>query len=313
VDGFWDRAAIVRQPSAVVDADAASEAAATLDRGDGTVWAADATGGFNGGASGTWWVTDDASRRDALAAVGGDGRRVRVMPFLEGIPCSVHGIVVPDGIAVLRPVELVVLRRDRRFVYAGCATFWDPPAEIRDQMRDVCRRAGERLATEVGYRGTYTVDGIAAADGFWPTEVNPRFGGGIMTIARAADLPIVLLNDLIVAGHDLGRSARRLEEELLEVADAQRGGGTWIAGLPSAVDELSRSVLFDDGTWEWAPPGRAVDGHVIGGGRFVRCTYEPATTPIGPSTAARAAAFWDLSDRHLSTAIGSLTPAHDPF
>lgn len=52
--------------------------------------------------------------------------QVRVMPFLEGIPCSIHGIVLPDGVLAVRPCEMVVLRRpgEATFHYAQAATFW---------------------------------------------------------------------------------------------------------------------------------------------------------------------------------------------
>ena len=29
--------------------------------------------------------------------------RVRVMPFLDGVPCSIHGLVLPDGTAAVPP------------------------------------------------------------------------------------------------------------------------------------------------------------------------------------------------------------------
>ena len=32
------------------------------------------------------------------------------MPFLDGVPCSIHGMVLPDGTAALRPVEIAMLR-----------------------------------------------------------------------------------------------------------------------------------------------------------------------------------------------------------
>ena len=70
---------------------------------------------------------------------------VRVMPFLEGIPTSIHGIVLPDGVVVLRPVELITLRRGRQLVYAGCGTYWDPPDAVRDEMR-AAARTGRRAA-----------------------------------------------------------------------------------------------------------------------------------------------------------------------
>jgi hypothetical protein len=293
VDAFWDRAGVARLPSAVVGLDEAPAAAERIDRGDGTVWAADARDGFNGGASATFRVRSDDDCAVVADRLRGACDRVRVMPFVEGIPCSVHGIVLPDGIAVLRPVELVTLRRGETFVYAGCATFWDPDTDVRAQMRTAARRAGTRLAEEVGFRGAFTVDGVAATDGFWPTELNPRFGAGIMTIARGTGLPILLLNDLVVAGDDIGRSASLLEAEILEQADAQRSGGTWRSVLGHELVEEDRAAVFADG-WRWARPGEPAAGRVTAGPAFVRCRYEPDAIPVGPSTVPLATAFWDF-------------------
>ncbi len=296
VDAFWDRAGVERQPSAIVPLEQAESASVTIDRGDGTVWAADARDGFHGGASQTYWVADEKSRDMALTGLRAVCERVRIMPFLDGIPCSIHGIVLPDGVAVLRPVEMVTLRRGREFVYAGCATYWDPPSETRDQMRSIARAAGARLADELDFRGTFTVDGVVTADGFWPTELNPRFGAGVNAIARASGLPILLMNDLVVGGHDLGRSATAIEDELVERADAHRGGGTWMGGLTHDVELGPRSVA---------------GGVVTIGSSFVRFVYDQATTPVGPSTAQRACDFWTFADRELGTEIGHLTPAPD--
>ena len=296
VDAFWDRAGISRQPSAVVPLDHAGEAARTLDRGDGTVWAADAREGFHGGASQTYWVADDESRDAAVAALQSVCDEVRVMPFLEGIPCSIHGIVLPDGVAVLRPVEMVTLRRGRQFVYAGCATYWDPPDDVRDQMRSIARAAGSQLAADVEFRGSFTVDGVHASDGFWPTELNPRFGAGINAIARASGLPVLLLNDVVAGGYDVGRPAATIEAELVERADARRGGGTWMGGLTHHAEPASREIDHDT---------------VTIGAHFVRCLWNPETTPVGTSTAPRACEFWSYADREFATAIGPLRPAAD--
>jgi hypothetical protein len=296
VDAFWDRAGVSRQRSSVVPLDDAEAASAELDQGNGTVWAADARDGFHGGASQTYWVADAASRAAAIAGLRPVCDRVRVMAFLDGVACSVHGIVLPDGVAVLRPVEMVTLRRGRQFVYAGCATYWDPPTDIREQMRSTARAVGVQLADEVGFRGTFTVDGVVTQDGFWPTELNPRFGAGIMTIARASGLPILLVNDLITAGHELGRSASAIEAELLQRADAQRGGGTWMHGLTHATD----------------PGDREVDGHTVTiGAHMVRCVWNPTTMPVGPSTAPRACEFWRSVEREFGVDIGPLAPAPD--
>ncbi|HSL73381.1 MAG TPA: hypothetical protein VK853_02905 [Ilumatobacteraceae bacterium] len=310
VDSFWDRAGVDRAPSAVVPLFEGEQAASRLDRGQGTVWAADAREGFHGGAHGTRWVTDPASRDRALATLARICDTVRVMPFLEGVPCSIHGIVLPDGIAVLRPVELVTLRRGRDLLYAGCATYWDPAPAIRDAMRAIARRVGEQLRDEVAFRGAFTVDGVVTLDGFRPTELNPRFGAGIMTIARGTGIPMLLVNDLVVAGHDIGRTAEELETDVLAHADARRGGGTWTGTLEHDVDVEARPVGFDGTAWHWATDG-PVAGHVTAGDGFVRCIYDQASTPVGPPTAPRAVAFWEFMARELGTATGGLTPASE--
>lgn len=176
VDALWRRAGVPAAPAVVADLGNAWSASAGLDFGKGVVWAADATQGWHGGTSLTEWVRDAEEAQAAVAALAGHCRRVRVMPFLEGIPCSIHGIVCADGVVALRPVEMVVLRRGREFVYCGAGTYWDPPDGVREEMRAVARRVGQQLAAEVDFRGAFTVDGVVTVDGFRPTELNPRSG-----------------------------------------------------------------------------------------------------------------------------------------
>jgi hypothetical protein len=313
VDAFWDRVGVAHQPSVVVPVGEAAAAARALDQGHGTVWAADATEGFHGGAEGTRWVVGPSGAARAAAELGARCERVRVMPFLEGIPTSIHGIVLPDGVAVLRPVEMVVLRRpvegtgEHDLWYAGCATFWDPRPAVREQMVAIARAAGAGLAEEADFRGTFTVDGVVGGDGFWPTELNPRFGAGIVTIARAGDdVPIVLLNELVAGGHPIGRSAEQLEQEFVAMADAHRGGGTWRSGFPVDDEIDARPVVHEPRGWRWAVEGESPSGHVTAGAGFVRCRYVARMTPTGPPTASRAAQFWEFADRELGLGIGPL-------
>jgi hypothetical protein len=131
-DALFARADVTCAPSEVVaaaDRGALDAAAARVDRGAGTVWSGDAREGFNGGGVLVRRVTgpDRAAAVADLMAARCD--RVRVAPFLDGIPCSIHGIVTTDGIAVFRPMEMVMLRTpDTAFRYAGVASYWDPPA-----------------------------------------------------------------------------------------------------------------------------------------------------------------------------------------
>ncbi len=311
VDELWDRAGVRRAPSEVVPLADAARAAQALDQGSGTVWAADARDGFHGGGSGTRWVVDDQSMQRALDDLGAIADRVRVMPFLEGIPCSIHGIVLPDGVAVLRPVEMVVFRQRPRLVYAGLATHWDPPDGVRAEMRGAARQVGEHLRDIVDFRGGFTVDGVATREGFRPTELNPRMGAGLVNIGRAIDCPLTLLNELIVAGIDLGRTSGEIEADLVERADRTRGGGTWMPSLSAPLDEpVSRDLTMDaHGRWDWTARGERATAHLVGADRFLRASYVPGAMPVGPSTASAAARLWAFVDRELGTTIGSLDPA----
>jgi hypothetical protein len=177
-DDLFDATGVPRPRSLVVRADAAAvgRAVRALDRGSGTVWSADARGGFNGGGERVRWVCDDADRHEALEFLLPRSDHVRIAEFVEGVPCSIHGFVVDDGVAAFRPVELVTLRAPcaPRLRYCGCATFFDPSPDDVATMRTAVRSIGEHLRATVGYRGAFTVDGIASADGWVATECNPR-------------------------------------------------------------------------------------------------------------------------------------------
>jgi hypothetical protein len=309
VDDLWDAAGVERVSSRVVPVD-------DLDIETEVVWAGDARGGFHGGADLTLWIQNEADATAALDRLRKQCDRVRVMPFLEGIPCSIHGFVFADYVAAIRPVEMVTLRRGSAFFYAGAATFWDPPDADREQMRAVARRVGAELRRSVDFRGAFTVDGVMTEAGFRPTELNPRMGAGLRTIARGAgDMPFDLLNQLVGARPDLDYKSLAFEQLVLETADARRSGGTWKA-LPRAVAEQEARPLAWTGD-EWVIPGEAStpDASFEAGpsnvGSFLRLTLEPARTPAGPSVGERAAAFYAFTDTELATGIGALEAALD--
>jgi hypothetical protein len=260
--------------------------------------------------------TDGAA--EAAAELGAHCDRARVMPFLEGIPCSVHGLVFPDHVAALRPIEMVTLRRPSgsALFYAGTASFWDPDPEVRSDMQASARRVGMVLRDEVGFRGPFTIDGVVTKDGFLPTELNPRSGAGLNAFAKAlGDLPLSLLNDAICAGLPLDFRPTELEQLILERADASRGGGTWRAE-PARVPTIESAAVARDGdTYRWANDGEPADGFVSAGpspmGGFIRLLLNPERAPVGPSVGPAAVAFYRFADAELGTTIGPLEPATD--
>jgi hypothetical protein len=333
VDNVWDRAGVERAPSVVVPAEtgALASAASRVDAGAGTVWSGDAREGFNGGAEFVRWVRTAADAAAATEFFRARCDTVRVMPFLEGIPCSIHGIVFAEHVAAVRPVEMVTLRRPPgdpggAFFYAGCASFFDPPVATRIAMQETARATGAWLRAEVGYRGAFTIDGVATSGGFLPTELNPRSGAGLNVMLRGLpDLPLQLLLDALVGDIALDYDPHDLERDLVEAADATRRGGTWRAFPDLALRDVDGCHLVYDGD-AWHPVsdadgdgagddddderGRAVVA--VGGGPsggFVRAIFDADRTPIGESVGTRAVHFWQYADHHLGTAIGPLTPA----
>jgi hypothetical protein len=238
------------------------------------------------------------------------------MPFLEGVPCSIHGIVFPDEVITVRPVEQITLRRvdQPEFFYAGCATFFDPPDAVTASMRTMAQRVGEHLRASVDFRGAFTIDGIVGADGFRPTELNPRSGAGLNVIQRGQpDLPLQLLLDVLVGGIELPYDPRTLEHMLVTGADAHRGGGTWRV-LPAAVPDVhARKVIGGRDGWRWSNDDEEATGEVSAGssslGGSVRLGAFAGGVAIGPSFAPAAAAFWAFADRELGTGVGALEPA----
>jgi len=242
---------------------------------------------------------------------------VRVAPFLDGIPCSIHGIVTTDGIAVFRPMEMVTLREvdPPGFRYGGVASFWDPPAADRAVMRAAARRVGALLRDEVGFAGSYGVDGVLTADGFRPTELNPRMGGGLSVIARAVpEIPLFPLHWVTAAGLPVPVSAADLEETLTAAADAQRGGGTWVFAHKEVGETSRHPVVVRDGVCRPAGHGPPDAELVLGPGAegaFVRFEPDAERTPVGPSIAPLACAVLGWADAEFDLGLGPLTPAPD--
>ena len=317
IDAFWDRLGVARSPSVIapLSISAVRGAHDQLERGHGTVWAGDARDGLHGGAHLIRWVRLESDITEALGFFGEHCNRVRIMPFLEGVPCSIHGLVFPDYIATIRPVELVTLRpgTNTKFLYAGAATYWDPTDADRDYMRDVARRVGEAFRAQIG-PGTFTIDGVMSEEGFQPTELNPRFGAGMSVMARGLpDLPLILICQALQGGEMLDYRPRELEAMLVEGADTHRSGGGWTTMRKVETESHEHRLCRTNGGYRLAATGEQADASLLVGpsniGGFVRFTPDPTRTPRGPSIAPAVVAAFAFADRELGTGLGPLAPA----
>jgi hypothetical protein len=318
IDACWDAAGVRRAPSAIVAAepDALRAASRELDRGHGTVWAGDARDGIHGGASVTFWVESEESAQLAEDRIARRCDRARVMPFYEGIPCSIHGIVFPEAIAVFRPVELLTLRRPGpdRLLYAGTATYWDPSDADREAMREVARRVGAFLRTHVGFRGLFTVDGVMSEEGFLPTELNPRAGAGLRGLTMATpELPFAPLTMAVQAGETLDFRPERLESLVVEAADAKRGGGCWTSFPGERSQTEIHGLVEESGRYRLAEKDEAGSAALVTGpsnhGGFLAFAPDGDRISRGPSVAPRVIDAFRVADQSLGVPLGPLEPA----
>jgi hypothetical protein len=207
IDGFFAQHDIPAPSSTIVDADRDSMAQASImmNKGDGTVWSGDATSGLSSRGNMVRWMrpdAEDADLDDFVDKFTTACESIRIAQFVEGRPCSIHGFVFDNGVAVFRPVELLVLRGEHgKFWFAGTNTYWQPSIELRVEMRSIARLVGEALHDEYNYRGAFCCDGIAGKNGYVINELNTRIGDGLGYVANALpDFPLEILQDLALAG-----------------------------------------------------------------------------------------------------------------
>lgn len=315
-DEIWDAAGLARAPAAVVAVDSAATAARRLAGSLGTVWVADNKEGFHGGGNYVRWLGADEDATELAEWFGQRADRVRVMPFLDGIPCSIHGWVTHDGIAVFRPIEMLVLRRTDRtgFFYGGYDSYWDPPWRHRRRMRAVALAVGRHLIERVDYVGPYGVDGVLTAEGFLPTELNPRMTIGHAGPADAAGLPPATTVRAHLAG-ELDLPAEWLERKLLTAADRRRFGRAVAATAGSLPDDSFDIAFTEDGAElsEKAVRQATISTGAIPSGPAVFVRFDDGRTHPGPSLARRAVAAIDLARRTWDLEIPPLEPAPDLF
>ena len=320
IDAFWDAAGVRRAPSRVVAAERRTliAAAADLDEGLGTVWAADVKSGIHGNAVGLRWVGPGGDGDAAADSLREIADRVRVMPFLEGIPVSIHGIVFDDSVAVFRPIEMVVLRprEGDRLLYAGCSNWFDPRAEDREAMRGIARRVGMALRERVDYRGAFTIDGVLSHDGFVPTELNPRIGGALRTLmAGLGDFPLVPLCLAVAEGERLAFRPALLERAVLHSADRHRSGGGHVVtdttfNASRAFDLVRDGTEYREARQDEVPVAKLVAGpNPLGG--FLSFSLDPIRNEPGTPVAPEMSRALRFSDRRLGTGFGGLAAATD--
>ena len=258
--------------------------------------------------------------RESFASLRPMADRIRVMPFLEGIPASIHGIVFPDSVTVFRPVEMVVLRPvgSDRLHFAGCATTLDPRPGDRKAMRDLARRVGTALRETVGYRGPFGIDGILAEEGYLPTELNARAGGALgaaLAPLVQARLPVMPLCLAVIQGEPLDYRPDLLERGMVESADGHRTCAGWSVTSTKIEENRTLDVVRDGDEYRESRSGEAPHGTMEVGpssmGGFVRFVLRRERIEPGPSAAPEVVRAFRFTDRALGTDFGEFEVARN--
>jgi hypothetical protein len=316
IDALWDAAGVAREPMEIVPAEAGALIAASsrIDTGSGVVWTADNKEGWHGGAEYSRFVASPADSSEAIAFMIEHADQVRVMPFLDGVPCAIHAVVFPDYVATFRPVEMVVFRHssNQRFRYSSCSTSWDPPPSRREEMREVARVVGRYLRHHHDFAGALTIDGVLTAGGFRPTELNPRYGAGIGAVARAAEMPLLGFSRMLIEGEAQDLNGAEIERIVTEAADATRilAGFTFTEGHIEETEEIrvtwnGASVTPCDSDEANATLTRGPAAH----GTMIRFALDAEAVPVGSLAAPIVAQGFAAADRIWNTGIGELIAA----
>lgn len=181
-------------------------------------------------------------------------------------------------------------------------------------MRETARTVGAHLRERVDYRGVFTVDGVMTAQGFLPTELNPRFGAAIGSMTAAIPrLPMYLLHLAIAAREPLEWRPEALETLILSAADANRSGRAGTVVQRTITENISADLCWRGGEFAAAQSGEEADAKLhlgpAGAGGYLNISFVAARTPTGPSLAPRAVAALEYADQAYDLGIGPLTPA----
>ncbi len=315
IDAHFEAAGITTAPHAIVAVEGAPAAARVLASEHGTVWVADNREGWHGGGEYVRWARHAEGERAAVDWFRRHARQVRVMPFLDGLPCSIHGYVTDGGTAALRPVEMLIARRvdGSGFRYLGMSTTWDPDPGQRESMRDSARRMGEYLDGFVRYRGPFSIDGVMTTRGFLPTELNPRMSAGFgIQAAIVPELHAGLLTRALVEG-DIEVDPVELEEVVVPPADRNRA---LRIGIPFAEtrDKGSVPIAITSSAIRRAPAEAAHGTLDIGpapAGSYALLRPEQEHVPIGISAAPLAVSLAYLAADEWDLSIEDLEPARE--
>ena len=238
---------------------------------------------------------------------------------MDGIPCSIHGWVFKDKTIGLRPCEMLIFQREgiSQLTYSGASTNWKPTEKHRKEMVESVVRVGDHLRDTVGYRGSFTMDGVMTTQGFMPTELNPRFGGALNRMsASLPELPLYLIHLCTVEGLEFDLAPESLRQLIVEAAEQNPiiRGMYVLEGLYGLEPDQCSVLLDPSGQWYEAPDDSKAPACILRLGTATAGTFVFVDVPVGyvsrgESAAPILASLFAFAGEHWSLSIPNLTPS----
>jgi hypothetical protein len=321
IDALWDELNIQRAPSAVheVNSKALRENWQTFSQGKGVVLVGDNRSGWHGGATKVKWVNESHEFEEAKEFFSKVCDKVRVMPFIDGIPCSIHGWVFPNEVVAFRPCEMIVYRvtGTLNFNYSGSSTNWAPRPEVASEMKRTAIRVGEYLQNKFGYRGSYSVDGVVSSEGFFPTELNPRFGGAMGRMNDSIpSIPLYLIHLCCAEGIELDYRPKELEKLIVSsVENAPSIKGMYLFNGIFNIQPRQQYIKLVGSEWSLSEEGEEETAKITlapaANGSLLMVFLDKSLLANGASAAPKVLSAFKFASQLWELPLPELEPAPD--
>ena len=247
---IWDRANIVQAKSEIIPA-------LCLREGPPEGWnypfvlSGDSLNGITGGGSHVRAIHSIEQLEAHRPFFESDCSQLRLMEYIDGISCSIHGMVVDNVVLSSIPIEMVVVpRTDGKFMYMGASTHWEPTPSEQAHLQETVRKVGHALREEADFRGTFTLDGVLKNGQFYPTEINTRAGAGIFALYSESHTLYYLLDLMLKDGQPSDLDISALQDWMYTTADSNRSTRAWGgAEIDGECPNETHSLTFQAGKW----------------------------------------------------------------
>ena len=286
VSFIWNKAGITQAKSQVITA---SSLKISLPQGwtYPFVISGDSQKGITGGGSHVRAIYSEELLTSILPFFEEECAKLRLMEYIDGVSCSIHGLVLETEVLTSIPIEMVVIPNSNgKFMYMGASTHWEPLPSEHAHLRDTARKVGNALRKEVNFRGTFTIDGVLKDGTFFPTEINTRAGAGIFALYSEDHTPYFLMDLMIKDGQHFELDPAELQNWMQYTASSNRSTRSWGgAAIDGDCPEETHYLTFDAGQWirqenevEGATTLAISEGRT---GAFIMLSVDPKTLSKG--------------------------------